>query len=142
LPEPEVVILTSDHSILAQYGKPGAPHSALVCFSDELAVCVLESCRQLGVLVPGQISVIGFDSSHICETTRPRLTSINQPVERIAFEATTHLLALIRNAEEGEETLSAKSTLYDCQLDVRDSTGPYLLTDEIPYEQKESIHAN
>ena len=124
LVEPEIIVLTQDHSLLARYREPNAPHTALVCYSDELAGFVLESCEKLGVSVPGDVSVIGFDSSPICEVTRPRLTSVHQPVERMAFEATTHLLNLIRTAEEGSTPLTASSTLYDCGLDVRNSTAP------------------
>jgi len=122
--EPEVVVLPKDHSILARYAKPDAPHTALVCFSDELAAYVLASCEAFGVDVPGHVSVIGFDSSPLCDTTRPRLTSVAQPVERMAFEATTHLLSLIRSAEEGVPPVAATSILYDCGLELRDSTGP------------------
>jgi LacI family transcriptional regulator len=132
LPEPEVLVLTADHSILSRYAEPHAPHTALVCFSDELAGFVLRSCERLGVDVPGHISVVGFDSSPICETTRPSLTSVNQPVERMAFEATNHLLALIRTAEQGEPTIAATSRLYDCPLDIRESTGPSALIVENP----------
>lgn len=124
LPESETIVLPKDHSILARYAKPDAPHTALVCFSDELAGFVLESCDRLGVDVPGHVSIVGFDSSPLCETTRPRLTSVAQPVERMAFEATTHLLSLIRATEESNPPSAATSTLYDCGLDVRESTGP------------------
>jgi len=124
LAEPDVLILGKDHGILARYALAGAPHTALVCFSDELAGFVLKSCQRLGVEVPRHISIVGFDSSPLCETTSPRLTSVNQPVERMAFEATTHLLSLVRNAEEGAASAAVTSTLYDCTLDIRESTGP------------------
>jgi LacI family transcriptional regulator len=125
LPEPDVLILEQDHGILARYASPhSAPHTAFVCFSDELAGFVLASCERFGVDVPGDISIVGFDSSPLCETTRPRLTSVAQPVERMAFEATTHLLSLIRATEGDSAPMAATSTLYDCALDVRESTGP------------------
>lgn len=124
LPEPELIVLPQDHSILARYAEPGAPHTALVCFSDELARFVLDSCAQLGVSVPHDVSIVGFDSSPLCEETRPRLTSVRQPVERMAFEATNHLLSLIREAEEGKPDSAAVSSIYDCALDVRESTAP------------------
>ncbi|RYG27070.1 LacI family transcriptional regulator [bacterium] len=123
LPEVDTIVLTEDHSVLGRYAKRNAPHTALVCFSDELARFVLASCERQGVDIPGHLSVIGFDSSPLCELMRPRLTSVAQPIERMAFEATTHLLTLIRTAE-GETPPAATSTLYDCVLDVRESTGP------------------
>ncbi len=124
LPEPEVLILAEDHSILSRYSKNDRPHSALICFSDELAGAVLASCEQLGVKVPGHISVIGFDSSWFCERTNPRLTSVNQPVERMAFEAASHLISLIQSQRDGNVPNTPVSSVYDCGLDVRDSTGP------------------
>lgn len=124
LPEPDVIVLGEDHSLLARYADLDAPHTALVCFSDELAGFVLTSCERLGVKVPQHVSVVGFDSSPLCDSCRPRLTSVSQPVERMAFEATTHLLSLIRAASDGSTPSAATSTLYDCGLDVRESTAP------------------
>ena len=124
IPEPDTIVLAGDHGVLARYAEPDAPHTALVCFSDELAGFVLQSCERLGVSVPRDVSVVGFDSSPLCETSRPRLTSVCQPVERMAFEATNHLLALVRAAEGPARSESATSTLYDCGLDVRESTAP------------------
>jgi len=122
LPDPDVIILAQDHSILERYAEPSAPHTALICFSDELACFVLDSCARYGVKVPEHVSIVGFDSSPVCETSRPRLTSVAQPVERMAFEATMHLISLIRAVEEGSTSSPATSTLYDCGLDIRDST--------------------
>ncbi len=124
MPEPDTLVLDVDHSVLKRYRGADAPHSALVCFSDELATFVLESCEALGVSVPGDISVVGFDSTYLCERTRPRLTSVRQPVEQIAREATSHLISLIEARTLDQELPSSKSTLYDCVLDVRESTGP------------------
>ena len=122
LPKPDVIVLGVDHSVLARYGKPNAPHTALICFSDELAGFVLKSCADYGVSVPGDVSVVGFDSSPFCETTTPRLTSVNQPVEQIALAATNHLLTLIQQAEEGSPKSPTTASVYECGLDVRDST--------------------
>lgn len=124
LPDPEVIVLGEDHSMLRRYSEPNAPQTALICFSDELAGFVLASCEQFGVAVPDDVSIVGFDSSPLCEETRPRLTSVNQPVERMAFEATSHLISLIHSAEAGSPASASTSTLYDCGLDIRESTSP------------------
>ncbi|MBN9503740.1 MAG: hypothetical protein BGO01_12250 [Armatimonadetes bacterium 55-13] len=124
MPTPELIVLEQDHSVLAQYAGPGALHTALVCFSDELACHVLKSCVRYEVRVPDDVSVVGFDSSPFCETTKPRLTSVSQPVDRMANAATTHLLSLIEEAEKGLPRSPMTCCLYDCGLDVRDSTAP------------------
>ncbi len=123
LPSPDLLIL-GDHGILARYGEVAAPHTALVCFSDELAGFVLGSLERFGVSVPRDVSVVGFDSSAFCDSTRPRLTSVNQPVEHMAFAATTHLLTLIHEVEAGLPKSPVASSIYDCGLDVRESTAP------------------
>jgi LacI family transcriptional regulator len=122
LPVPEVIVLEQDHSILGRYAASDRPHTALVCFSDELAGYVLSSCDRLGVSVPHHVSVVGFDSSPFCETTTPRLTSVSQPVARIAQEATNHLLLLVHEADAGLPRSPMASCIYDCGLDIREST--------------------
>lgn len=124
LSTPDLIVLPLDHSILKRYSKPDAPHTALVCFSDELAGHVLDSCKKYGVLVPKHVSVVGFDSSPMCEMTTPTLTSLRQPVERMAHEAANHLLQLIKHSQDETTPPAAVSTLYDCELDIRESTAP------------------
>ena len=124
LPEPEIVVWGEETKHAARYVGPKPPHTALVCFSDYTAGIVLDACDRFGVVVPRDLSVVGFDSSSFCESTNPRLTSVNQPVERMAHAATTRLLDLIREKAEGSTPAPAVSSIYDCNLDVRDSTAP------------------
>lgn len=105
--------------------------TAIVCFSDTLAGELLNNCRQTGINVPRDISVVGFDSSTFCDQTVPRLTSVHQQVEKMAFEATTLLLSLIEG-KTSRDSLSRSSSLYACSLDVRDSTCPPSLKKIIP----------
>jgi len=83
---------------------------------------VLTACHRHGVTVPRDLSVVGFDSSSFCDSTKPRLTSVNQPVERMAFAATNHLLTLIREVADGTPPSPTVSSIYDCGLDIRETT--------------------
>lgn len=96
--------------------------TAVICFSDTLAGQLLDTCLKQGVEVPTELSVIGFDSSSFCDRTQPKLTSINQPVEEMVGLATKHLLSLIRDTNEGSSSKPGISFLFDCGLDVREST--------------------
>lgn len=106
------------------------PHTAIAAYSDFFAGRILDVCHSLGIRVPEDLSLVGFDSSPFCETTTPRLTAVSQPVERMAFEATTHLLALINGDLPLDSELSPVSSIYDCGLDIRDSTAPPALIEE------------
>lgn len=121
---PDTLVWDEECGDIAQYKGLRAPHTALVCFSDTLAGRVLAAAEREGVSVPGDVSVVGFDSSSFCEGTKPRLTSVNQPVESMAYAATLHLLSLIREVSEGTPSTPTVSSIYDCGLDVRDSTAP------------------
>ena len=97
--------------------------TAIVCFCDSLAGKILVSRSELGICVPKDLSVIGFDSNVFCERTTPRLTSIFQPVEQMALEATQHLMHLIKSGSAGTKSvIPARGEIYECRLDVRDST--------------------
>lgn len=97
--------------------------TAMSVYSDTLAGHLLVACRESGIQVPRDLSVVGFDSSSFCERLTPRLTSVHQAVEKIAFDATTHLLELIRSDQAAEPRLE-RTEIYDCGFDIRDSTAP------------------
>lgn len=115
------LVWTSDAPELAAY-RSEAPHTALVTFSDTMAGHLLTACKRFGIRVPHELSIVGFDSSTFCETTSPRLTSVYQPVERMVYEATTHLLHLIEGDSGEGSAASTRSFLYHCGLDIREST--------------------
>ncbi|RYG87946.1 LacI family transcriptional regulator, partial [bacterium] len=120
--EGEILVWDEPYAEVAGFKTGIVPYTALVCFSDTVAGGILAACDRFGVSVPRDLSVIGFDSSSFCEGTRPRLTSVNQPVERMALAATRHLLDLIRDSAEGQPPAPTVSFVYDCGLDLREST--------------------
>ena len=96
--------------------------TALITFSEFQARILSQYAEMLGIRVPEQLSIVGFDSTTFCETSHPRLTAISQPIEQMAYDATITLLQLI----EGEPP-SRRSFVYPCGLDIRESTAcPYL----------------
>lgn len=71
--------------------------TALVCGSDVLAVGALSACRELGIAVPGQLSIVGFDNLEVSEHTVPPLTTINVPANDMGTRAAELLIDSIRN---------------------------------------------
>jgi LacI family transcriptional regulator len=121
----EVLLWEYECDELAAYTTDEAPHTALAAFNDVHAGHILARAAELGIRAPQDLSVVGFDSSHMCDRTQPRLTSIHQPIQHIAREATECLLRLIDAGREGISDIRHNSTLYDCRLDIRESTaGP------------------
>lgn len=52
--------------------------TAIVCSHDRLAVSALMHCREMGVRVPEDVSILGFDDLPMCRFTQPPLTTIRQ----------------------------------------------------------------
>ena len=61
--------------------------TALFCGSDILAIGALHECRERGIPVPDQISIIGFDNLEISAYVDPPLTTMNVPAYEMGAEA-------------------------------------------------------
>ena len=96
--------------------------TAVVAFSDILAVGVLDGAREAGVSVPAQLSVSGFDDLIEAGWTRPALTTVRQPIVSKGRLAAEYLVEAIA-ASEGT-SVDAHRRRLSAALLVRDSTGP------------------
>lgn len=77
-----------------------APAStAAFCFSDQMALGVLAACRDLGIRVPEDFSIVGFDDLASSRYLTPPLTTISQPMREIGVRAVKLLLAIIEAVE-------------------------------------------
>lgn len=66
--------------------------TAVVCASDMMALGAIRAARQLGLAVPRDISVVGYDDSPLIAFTDPPLTTIRQPVAAMSQAAVNALL--------------------------------------------------
>lgn len=91
--------------------------TGLVAWSDDCAFECIRHAESLGLQVPQQLSVVGFDSTPACELSHPALTSVRQPIYEMSREATRLLARLIRR-----ERIDEPSKVFLPTLDVRAST--------------------
>ncbi len=94
------------------------PPTAVLAFSDILAVGALDALQTMGVQVPADVSVAGYDDQPEAQWTRPKLTTVRQPTEAKGRLAGDFLAAAIRG-EDRHPRQRMQGTLV-----VRDSTGP------------------
>ncbi|GIG27236.1 LacI family transcriptional regulator [Cellulomonas denverensis] len=78
---------------------------AVFVASDLMAAGALVALREAGRTVPGDVAVGGFDDSGLAATLDPPLTTIRQPLERIATEMVRLLLEVVEGAEPARITL-------------------------------------
>lgn len=97
-------------------GRPQTP-TAVVCCNDLEALGFLEECRLLGIDVPGQMAVVGFDDIELAAIHEPSLTTVRQPVIQQSGRALGLLVAKI----EGDDTLVQE--MSPAQVFYRNSCG-------------------
>jgi DNA-binding LacI/PurR family transcriptional regulator len=93
--------------------------TGVVCSSDLMAFGVLKEARALGLRVPEELSIVGFDGIEAGIWLEPPLTTIEQPIERLAETAVEALQTLI--AEPGR---SLPSFVFKAKLRQGGSTAP------------------
>lgn len=102
--------------------RPDRP-TAVLCFSDAAATGVIDTARDLGLSVPAELSVVGFDDSPAAHQFRPALTTVRQDVELKGRAAAATLIATIRAAANGSP-MPPEHLLLPAELIVRASSGP------------------
>ena len=94
--------------------------TAMFCMSDSIAYGVCVACAELGLNIPGDVSVAGFGEHPMSRLLAPPLTSTAWDVERVAQVATGFLL----DALDEERPDEPRRELFPPRLVARASTGP------------------
>lgn len=92
--------------------------TAIFAGSDLQALGVFDAARTLGIRVPDDLSVVGYDDLQLSQWTSPSLTTIHQPLTQMAEEAARLLLRM----SESELEMIPRMDLAT-RLVVRESTG-------------------
>lgn len=117
------LICPGDFSLKAGYdgalqllGMPERP-TALFCESDEMAIGALKRIKEMGLRVPQDVSLAGFDDIELAAYCDPPLTTIAQPAECFGQHAVDMLIGLIE-----KRTLEVRHVTLPHSLVVRQST--------------------
>jgi LacI family transcriptional regulator len=92
------------------------PPTAIFAGNDEMAAGVLQAARQLGVRVPEELSVVGFDDFQIASQLWPTLTTVRTPTREIGRLAVERLMGREDDGRDPKDQLPS--------LVVRESTAP------------------
>lgn len=102
--------------LLQRRGRP----TGIFCFSDRMAMGAYEAARELGLRVPQDISIVGFDNQElICSALRPPLTTVALPHYEMGQWAITYLERRIGGDDE-----EPVQHVIDCSLVERESIAP------------------
>ncbi len=91
--------------------------SVVICGNDVLAVGALRAAQQMGLRVPDDISITGFDDIELARVVEPPLTTVHVPHREMGREAAKTLVGLV-NGNEAVESRELSTTLC-----LRDTLG-------------------
>jgi LacI family transcriptional regulator len=91
--------------------------TAILCVNDFMAVGVLRELRDMGIDVPGQVSVTGFDNITLSEVVYPALTTLHIPRDQIGRQIFANLTS------PQPDPLPRQEIIITPELVVRESTG-------------------
>jgi len=95
--------------------------TAVLCFSDAIAHGVIQTAGDLGLRVPEDLSVVGFDDNPLASQIRPALTTVRQDVVGKGRACAAALAAAMSRARTGEQG-GIEHIVLPTELVVRDST--------------------
>ena len=94
------------------------PPTAIACSTDIVAAGVLRAAKSMNIKVPEELSIVGYDDMYLATHLEVPLTTIKQPVEKIARMAIKKLLSCVGNSAE----LKPEAIVLPPKLVLRSST--------------------
>ncbi|MCR1836070.1 GntR family transcriptional regulator [Oceanobacillus caeni] len=74
--------------------------TAIVCYNDEVGFIVANLCRQLGISIPEELSIIGQDNSYITKNANIKLTTLTHPQEQMGRDAANWVIKKLQGKKE------------------------------------------
>jgi LacI family transcriptional regulator len=103
------------HTLLSSADRP----DAIVCGNDLIAIGVTFAAEELGVRIPEDVAVTGYDDIELARMCRPPLTTVRQPVIELTHRAIDLLIARLHDPDR-----PPRRVLLPTELVVRASTQP------------------
>ena len=92
--------------------------TAVICGNDVLAVGALQMAHEMGLSVPQDVSITGFDDIELARVANPALTTVHVPHREMGRRAAEILTSMVNG------TTAHKSTRLDTDVRLRDTLGP------------------
>jgi LacI family transcriptional regulator len=89
------------------------PPTAIFAANDVMAIRTMEVARDLGLRVPDDVSIVGFDNIPESALAEPPLTTIDQSIAQMGYEAARLLVDLIANPDQEPQHVSLPTRLVE-----------------------------
>ena len=96
------------------------PPTAIFACNDLIAIGAIQGARELGIQVPSDLSIVGFDNTILATTTVPALTTISQPIEEMGRKIVDVLIEEIH-----KRVVTRERVLFKPSLIIRGTTAAF-----------------
>lgn len=102
--------------------------TAIVCYNDEVALEVVNVCRQLDISIPENVSIIGQDNSYIAKNANIKLTTLTHPQEQMGHDAADWIIKKLQGKKElqNENYYQPKLIEGETVKDITEAEGRFL----------------
>lgn len=109
------------YNAIERLANTGERYTAVVACGDTLAIGAIKALRDMGLNVPSDVAVTGFDDIELSSLYNPALTTVRQPKKQIGVRSMEKLVDLI----EGKSLVNRQDVL-NYELVIRESTGDFI----------------
>ena len=99
-----------------KYNKLNKKPTAIFAMNDLMGLGFMDAALESGLQLPQDISVVGFDNRESCQFYRPRLTTVDVPLEKMGYQTGKMIADLIQKKKVAKDDL-----VLQCKLVERDS---------------------
>ncbi|MEP5152380.1 LacI family DNA-binding transcriptional regulator [Planktotalea sp.] len=120
----DVIIIETTYEVdsgaraLKQLMSNGEPPTAVLCGNDVIAVGAVRAAKELGLNVPRDVSITGFDDMELARIVEPELTTVHVPHLDMGRKAAQELVAMVERKSKGI------SICLETNVVARQSLGP------------------
>jgi DNA-binding LacI/PurR family transcriptional regulator len=108
---------TSGYNAIMKWNDGIGLPTAVFAFDDNIALGAINAAKDLGLKVPHDLSICGYDDSSLSNQYTPQITTVKQPAKEMAESAVHQLLALIENRDSRSYAMK-----FSPKLVIKEST--------------------
>ncbi|MGZ9583369.1 LacI family DNA-binding transcriptional regulator [Paenibacillus marinisediminis] len=108
--DPSIVVYSdfleeSAYDLAESYLQNNPDVTALFFASDLMAIGFMNRCRELGIRIPEDLSIMGFDDIVLSSYTTPKLSTIQQNFHKLAYRACEQVISILEKEEKGKHIM-------------------------------------
>ena len=120
----DIMDIDSSYAIARKIFKSNTPPLSILCYSDYVAMGILQYLNENKIKIPDEVALMGIDDVEYASFTYPKLSTVTIPQKNIGIESARLLMTLIKDKDRDEEhpPKASEQIILSAGLVVRESS--------------------